>query len=173
MTRIIEFALVAGISLAVLSSTLLAQAETTGDRTALGLALQSAWLPLESAIVMSQSEGTPISAKYEIDDGSTFQLSIYTMKAAGFSEVIVDYSAGMIMKVETITDAGDLAAAQAQKDALAKATRTLAEATAEVVNQNSGYRAVNATPSLDGEHPVVEVILFNGSDWKTVTGHLD
>ena len=172
MTRIIEFALVAGISLAVLSSTLLAQAETTRDRAALGLALQSAWLPLESAITMSQSEGTPISAKYEIDDG-TFQLSIYTMKAAGFSEVIVDYSAGMIMKVETITDAGDLAAAQAQKDALAKATRTLAEATAEVVNQNSGYRAVNATPSLDGEHPVVEVILFNGNDWKTVTGHLD
>jgi len=41
------------------------------------------------------------------------------------------------------------------------------------VKQHSGYRAVNAMPSLDGEHPVVEVILFNGTDWKTVTGHLD
>jgi hypothetical protein len=172
MTRIVAFALAAGLSLAVLSSTLLVQAETTGDRAALGLALQNAWLPLESAIAMSQSEGTPISAKYEIDDGA-FQLSVYTMKAAGFSEVIVDYSAGLITKVESITDAGDLAAAQAQKDALAKATRTLGEATAEVVRQNSGYRAVNAVPSLDGEHPVVEVILFNGSDWRTVTGHLD
>jgi len=172
MTRIVAFTLAAGIGLAVLSSTLLVQAETTGDRAALGLALQSAWLPLESAIALSQSEGTPISAKYEIDDG-TFQLSVYTMKAAGFSEVIVDYSAGLITKVESITDAGDLAAAKAQKDALAKATRTLGEATAEVVRQHSGYRAVNAMPSLDGEHPVVEVILFNGSDWKTVTGHLD
>jgi len=172
MTRIVAFTLAAGIGLAVLSSTLLVQAETTGDRAALGLALQSAWLPLESAIALSQSEGTPISAKYEINDG-TFQLSVYTMKAAGFSEVIVDYSAGLITKVESITDAGDLAAAKAQKDALAKATRTLGEATAEVVRQHSGYRAVNAMPSLDGEHPMVEVILFNGSDWKTVTGHLD
>ena len=173
MNRIVAFALGATISLAILSSTLLVQAESTGDRVALGRALQGAWLPLESAITMSQSEGTPISAKYEIDDGAAFQLSVYTMKAGGFSEVIVDYSAGLITKVETITDAGDLAAAQAQKEALAKATRTLGEATAEVVNQNSGYRAVNVMPSLDGEHPVVEVILFNGTDWKTVTGHLD
>src|SRR5215469_14043301 len=172
MNRIVALAVVTGISLAILSSTFLARAESIGDRTALARGLQGAWLPLESAIAMSQSEGTPISAKYEIDDGA-FQLSVYTMKAAGFSEVIVDYSAGMITKVETITDAGDLAAAQAQKEALAKATRSLGEATAEVVKQHSGYRAVNAMPSLDGEHPVVEVILFNGTDWKTVTGHLD
>jgi len=172
MTRIAAVILVTGFSLAILCSTLLARAESIGDRTALARGLQGAWLPLESAIAMSQSEGTPISAKYEIDDGA-FQLSVYTMKAAGFSEVIVDYSAGMITKVETITDAGDLAAAQAQKDALAKATRTLAEVTAELVRQNSGYRAVNVISSLDGEHPVVEVTLFNGTDWKTVTGHLD
>ena len=172
MNRTVAFALVTGLSLAILSSTLLAQADSTGDRAALARALQGAWLPLESAIAVSESEGTPISAKYEVDDG-TFQLSVYTMKAAGFSEVIVDYSAGMITKVETITDAGDLAAAQAQKEALAKATRTLGEVTAEVVRQNAGYRAVNTMPSLDGERPVVEVILFNGTDWKTVTGHLD
>ena len=172
MNRTVAFALVTGLSLAILSSTLLAQADSTGDRAALARALQGAWLPLESAIAVSQSEGTPISAKYEVDDG-TFQLSVYTMKAAGFSEVIVDYSAGMITKIETITDAGDLAAAQAQKEALTKATRTLGEVTAEVVRQNAGYRAVNAMPSLDGEHPVVEVILFNGADWKTVTERLD
>ena len=172
MNRIVALVVVTGISLAILSSTFLARAESTGDRAALARALQGAWLPLESAITMSQSEGTPISAKYEIDDGA-FQLSVYTMKAGSFSEVIVDYSAGMIAKVETITDAGDLASAQAQKDVLTKAIRTLAEATADVVSQHAGYRAVNAVPSLDGDHPVVEVILFNGSDWKTVTGRLD
>ena len=172
MNRIVGFALAAGISVAVLSSTLLVQAESTADRAALARALQAAWLPLESAITMSQGEGTPISAKYEVEDGN-FQLSVYTMKAGVFSEVIVDYSGGMIAKVERLADAGDLAAAQAQKDVLAKATRTLAEATAEVVSQNSGYRAVHAMPSLEEEHPVVEVILFNGSDWKTVTVHLD
>ena len=173
MTRIVAFAFVTGITLAVLSTPLLAQAESTGGQAALARELQNAWLPLESAIAMSQREGTPISAKYEIDDDGTFQLSVYTMNAAGFSEVTFDYSVGVISKVETITDAGDLAAANAQKDTLSKATRTLGQATAEVVGQNSGYRAVNALPGLDGEHPVVEVILFDGSHWKTVTARLD
>src|SRR5215470_14330630 len=48
MNRIVGFALAAGISVAVLSSTLLVQAESTGDRAALARALQGAWLPLES-----------------------------------------------------------------------------------------------------------------------------
>ena len=77
MNRIVALVVVTGISLAILSSTFLARAESTGDRAALARALQGAWLPLESAITMSQSEGTPISAKYEIDDGA-FQLSVYT-----------------------------------------------------------------------------------------------
>jgi hypothetical protein len=173
MARSVTFALVTGITLAVLSTALLARAESPGDQAALARELQSAWLPLESAIALSQREGTPISAKYEIDDDGTFQLSVYTVNAAGFSEVIFDYSAGLISKVETITDAGDLAAANAQKDTLSKATRTLGQATEEVVRQNSGYRAVNALPGLDGAHPVVEVILFDGSHWKTATGRLD
>src|SRR6266436_675841 len=82
---------------------------------ALALELRNAWLPLESGMTVSQSEGTPISAKYEIDNG-TFQLSVYTMRGDKFSEVIVDYSVGTIMKVDVITDSGDLAAAQGQKE---------------------------------------------------------
>ena len=70
MTRIAAVILVTGFSLAILCSTLLARAESIGDRTALARGLQGAWLPLESAIAMSQSEGTPISAKYEIGRAS-------------------------------------------------------------------------------------------------------
>ena len=172
MTRIVTIVTMVSIVLATTSLTALSQSDLGTGQETLARELKRAWLPLESAIVASKSAGTPISAKYEIDDGA-FQLSVYTMKAGSFSEVIVDYSAGMIAKVETITDAGDLASAQAQKDVLTKAIRTLAEATADVVSQHAGYRAVNAVPSLDGDHPVVEVILFNGSDWKTVTGRLD
>jgi hypothetical protein len=72
-------------------------------------------------------------------------------------EVIVDYSSGVVLKVETIRDGGDLAAAQAQKAALDRA----------------GYRAVSAMPSLDNGHPVAEVTLAHGDDWEVVIERLD
>jgi hypothetical protein len=55
-----------------------------------------------------------------------------------FVEVIVDYSSGVVLEVETISDGGDLAA-----------------------------------PSLDNGHPVAEVTLAHGDDWKVVTERLD
>ena len=55
-----------------------------------------------------------------------------------------------------ISDGGDLAAVQAQKTAMDRAGRSLAEATADAVKANAGYRAVSATPSLDNGHPVAE-----------------
>ncbi len=139
--------------------------------------MAGAWLPLESGLVLSSTQGTPISAKYELEDGA-LQLSVYTLKAdtlSGdrFSEVIVDFSAGMIARVDGITDAGDLSAAQSQKTAMATAKRSLVAVTADVVNANPGYRAVSAMPSLDGGRPVVEVILVRGNDWKIVSERLD
>ncbi len=140
--------------------TLFAQQGSVTEREALASELRNAWLPLESGLAVSGSEGTPISAKYEIDNG-TFQLSVYTMKGDNFSEVIVDYSVGTITKVDKITDSGDLAAAQSQKETMARATRTLEAAIAEAVRTNPGYRAVSAMPSLNEGHPIVEVILVN------------
>jgi len=150
----------------------LAQPGPVTERGALALELRNAWLPLESGMTVSQSEGTPISAKYEIDNG-TFQLSVYTMRGDKFSEVIVDYSVGTIMKVDVITDSGGLAAAQGQKETTARAKRTLEAATAEVVKTNPGYRAVSAMPGLHDGRPVVEVILVNDTAWRTVFGDLD
>ncbi len=155
------------------------QAETgsVNGRSNLTRALQGAWLPLESGLAVSAREGMPLSAKYEIDDGA-FQLSVYTSKTGPssgdvFMEVIVDESSGVVLKSETISDGGDLAAAQAQKAAMDRARRSLAEATADAVKTNAGYRAVSATPSLDNGRPVAEVTLVRGDDWKVVFERLD
>jgi hypothetical protein len=141
------------------------------ERAALARALQDARVPLEQGLSASVREGTPISAKYEIDDGK-FQLSVYTMKDDGFHEVIVDHATGTISKAFPITDGGDLVAARKQKEVLALAKRSLEVATAEVVRNNAGYRAVSAMPRLADGRSIVDVTLTNGQDWKTVPGRL-
>src|SRR5262245_39714030 len=110
----------------------LSQPQSSADREALARQLRGAWLPLESGMAVSRSEGIPLSAKYEIEDGA-FQLSVYTSSGEGVSEVIVDESAGTIAKVDVITHGEDLVAALEQKDTMARATRTLEAATAEAV----------------------------------------
>jgi len=156
-----------------------ARAETSSvdGRQTLTRALQGAWLPLESGLIVSAREGTPLSAKYEIDDGA-FQLSVYTSKDGSssgdaFAEVIVDYSSGIVLKSASISDDGDLAAARAQKEAMDRAKRSLAEATASAVRANAGYRAVSATPRLDNGRPMAEIALVRGDEWKIVSEYLD
>lgn len=174
-----------GIAVAVIVCTLLgtnaqavpAQPGSGDGRENLTQALQGAWLPLESGLAVSAREGMPLSGKYEIDNGA-FQLSVYTAKvgassADGFMEVIVDYSAGVVMRTVPITDDGDLMAARAQKAAMDRARRSLADATEAAVKANGGYRAVSATPSLDNGRPVAEVTLMRGDDWKVVIEPLD
>jgi hypothetical protein len=123
-------------------------------------------------MTLSRSEGVPISAKYEIDNG-TFQLSVYTASGDRVSEVIVDYSVGTITKVDVLTDSADVAAANDQRQTMAAATRSLETATADVVSANSGYRAVSAMPQLNDGHPVAEITLVNGTDWRVVLASLD
>src|SRR5262245_57582302 len=111
--------LLAGCMTAAVVVTGLAQPGPSTDRDSLARELRDAWLPLESGMAMSRSEGTPISAKYEIDNG-TFQLSVYTASGDRLSEIIVDHSVGTIAKVDALTDSGDLAAAHDQKEAMAR-----------------------------------------------------
>ena len=49
----------------------LAQSAPSDGRETLTQALRSAWLPLESGLAASAREGTPLSAKYEIDPPTT------------------------------------------------------------------------------------------------------
>ena len=96
---------IAVIVLSILATSpigVLAQSAPSDGRETLTQAFRSAWLPLESGLAASAREGTPLSAKYEIDDGA-FQLSVYTWKVDAFSgdsfsEVIVDYNTGSVTK---------------------------------------------------------------------------
>ena len=177
MRRSTAIAVIGFIVLAAFPLPTLAQPSLSDARSELTRALFGAWLPLESGLAVSTREGTPLSAKYEIDNGA-FQLSVYTWKTDtvsgdSFTEVIVDFSTGLVARVDTITGGNDLAAAQSQKATMARAKRSLGEATADAVRANAGYRAVSAMPGLDGSRPLAEVTLVRGDEWKIITVRLD
>lgn len=149
-------------------------AQTYGDKEhgELAKALQGVKTPLERGLTASAKEGKPISAKYELEDGK-LQLSVYTMKGNKFSEVIVDHKTGKVAKTEAITEGEDLAHAKEQSEAMAKAKRSLDAAASEAVKENKGYRVVTVTPMLKDGHPVADVTLVKGTDWKSVAQKLD
>lgn len=139
---------------------------------ALAKALPEATVLLDQALKASEREGTPISGKYELDDGA-LQLSVYTMKGDKFTEVVVDHKSGSIKKAEPITDADDLKNAKGQGEAIGKGKAPLSAAVVSAVKANGGYRAVSAMPALEGGHPVASITLMKGEDVKKVTEKLD
>jgi hypothetical protein len=149
-----------------------AQPHDDKERAELAQALKDAKISLQQGVTASAKEGKPISAKYEVEDGK-LQLSVYTMKGDKFSEVIVDHKTGKVAKAEPITKADDLTAAKAQSEAMAKAKRSLGTAASEAVKENKGSRAVSVMPSLKDGHPVAEVELVKGTEWKAVSEKLD
>jgi Flp pilus assembly secretin CpaC len=74
-----------------------------GDEAALAAAMKNATATLQGGLRASEAQGTPISAKFEIEDGK-LQLSVYTMKGNDFMEVVADPNTGAIAKAEKITD---------------------------------------------------------------------
>jgi uncharacterized membrane protein YkoI len=152
--------------------TVWAQAPADKEHAELAKALKDAKIPLERGLTASAKEGKPISAKYEVEDGK-LQLSVYTMKGGSFSEVIVDHKTGKIAKTEAITKGDDLSHAKAQSEAMAKAKRSLDAAASEALKENKGYRVVSVFPALKDGHPVADVTLVKGTEWKTVSEKLD
>src|SRR5438045_1529964 len=142
------------------------------EHAELAKALKDAKIPLQRGLTASAKEGRPISAKYEVEHGK-LQLSVYTMKGDKFSEVIVDHMTGKVAKAEPITQGDDLTHAKAQSEAMAKAKRTLDAAASEAVKENKGYRVVSVMPELKDGHPVADVTLVKGTEWKTVAEKLD
>ena len=150
-------------------------AQNYGDKEHAELAkgMKDAKISLQRGLTAaSAKEGKPISAKYEMEEGK-LQLSVYTMKGDSFSEVIVDHKSGKVAKAEPITHDADLTAAKAQSEAMAKAKRSLDTAASEAVKENKGYRAVSVMPAIKDGHPVADVTLIKGTEWKTVSEKLD
>ena len=142
------------------------------DPAALAAALKNVSATLQGGLKASEAQGTPISAKFEIEDGK-LQLSIYTMKGTDFMEVVADPNTGLIAKAEKITDTGDLKEAAEQKAAMARAKVPLLSAAETAVNANAGFRAVSIVPELKSGQATAEVTLLQGTTFKKVTEKLD
>jgi len=143
-----------------------------GDPAALAAALKNVSATLQGGIKASEPQGTPISAKFELEEGK-LQLSVYTMKGDAFTEVVADPSTGAIKEAETIKEADDLKEATEQKAAMAKAKVPLLNAAETAVNANSGFRAVSIYPQLQNGNPMAEVTLLQGTTFKKVRQKLD
>jgi len=156
--------LIAGVALSAVcwGSALAAQnkEEEEGNPGAVAKAVMGARVSLERGLAASASQGQPISAKFELEEGK-LQLSVYTAKDGKFFEVIVDHTSGKVVKAEPITEGEDLAAAQSQSAALEQALRA-----------NPGFRAVSVVPSLKDDRPVAEVTLAKGEEVKTISAPL-
>src|SRR2546430_13280479 len=121
------------------------------ERAELAQALKGAEVSLKQGIVASASKGKPISGKFEVEDGK-LQLSVYTAKGGGFSEVVVDPKSGRVAKVEAIEGGEDLTAAKAQADAMAKAKTPLQAAIDAALKKN---RSEEHTSELQSQSNLV------------------
>ena len=142
------------------------------DHAELAKAMAGAKVSLEQGLAASTHAGKPISAKFEIEDGK-LQLSVYTAKGDAFSEIVVYHNTGKAAKTEAITSGEDLAAAKTQNEAMAKAKQPLHAALIRVLKANPGFRAVSIFPALKDGHPVAEITLAQGDEWKTVSETLE
>jgi hypothetical protein len=118
-------------------------------------------------LAAAESQGQPISGKYEVDGGH-LQLCVYTAKDGKFSEVFVDESTGRVAKTEAITAGDDLAHAQSQMEAYSKSKTSLKAAVDRAELAYPGYRAVSVTPTISKGRAFAVVSLLEGGQFKSV-----
>jgi hypothetical protein len=160
------------MGLLVVSWNVLSNADQGDDRAGLAKAVADEKVSLEKGLLSSAHEGKPISAKFEIEEGK-LQLSVYTAKGGKFFEVVVDHKTGTVAKTEPITSGEDLTSAKAQSEAMSKAKQSLHATLAKVLKGNPGFRAVSVFPSLKDGHPIAEVALTKGGEWKMASERLE
>ncbi len=134
--------------------------------------LGDAKISLPQGLAASEPAGQPISAKFEVEEGK-LQLSVYTAKDGKSFEAVVNHVTGKVLKIEPITEGEDLAAANAQSAAMAKAKTSLKEAVDKAMAQSANARAISAVPSLKDGRPIVSIVLLAGARLKTVQQPLD
>ena len=134
--------------------------------------LPTAKVTLQQGLTAAESQGKPISGKFEVDDGH-FQLSVYTVQDGKFSEVLVDHNTGKIAKTEAITEGDDYADAKKQIEACSKSKKSLKAAVDRAEQAATGYRAMSVTPKLSNGHAVAVVTLLKGASAKSVSEPLE
>jgi hypothetical protein len=146
--------------------------QAKAEQVALATAQKASKITLEDGISASAREGTPISAKFEME-GEHLQFSTYTMKGGDFTEVVVDPSSGAIKSAEKITDSEDLTKATAQKAAMEKASVSLLAAAQKAAKGNAGAQLISIMPELEAGRPVATIVLLRTNDFSTITQKLD
>ena len=146
------------------------------EQAELANALSGVKVSLQQALGASESEGQPISAKFEMEDGK-LQLSVYTANEGKFFEVIVDHVTGKIAKVEQIGEGEDLTHATSQKAAMDRAKIKLGDAAVKSMGQAKGQPenvlVVSAVPELKDDRPEATIVLLAGKQFSTVSERLD
>jgi hypothetical protein len=146
------------------------------EQAELANALGEAKVSLQQGLVASESEGQPISGKFEVEDGK-LQLSVYTAKDGKFFEVIIDHMTGKIAKVESIDEGEDLSQAKSQKAAMDRAKVKLADAAVKSMGQAKGstgdVRVVSVVSQLQNDRPEAKIMLLAGKQFSTASEHLD
>ncbi len=69
---------------------------------------------------------------------------------------------------EPIASGDDLSEAKAQSEAMAMAKESLPAALDMALKGETGFRSGSIIPAFKGGHPVAEVTLVMGNQWKTV-----
>ena len=154
------------------TSTLAWSDEDEASGAAVAKYLPTAKVTLQQGLTAAESQGKPISGKFEVDDGH-FQLSVYTVQDGKFSEVLVDHNTGKIAKTEAITEGDDYADAKKQIEACSKSKKSLKAAVDRAEQAATGYRAMSVTPKLSNGHAVAVVTLLKGASAKSVSEPLE
>jgi hypothetical protein len=135
-------------------------------------ALKGARVSLEAGLAVSERLGRPIYGEFEIEDGS-LELAVYIAKGAELLDVTVDPKTGVVASVEPIADGKELRLANGYREAMLKAKVSLRVATEQAVKANPGFRAVSIAPLLKDGHPVAEVVLLKGKEFKETSVALE
>jgi len=142
------------------------------DPAALAAAVAGATVSLERGLALAEGQGTPVSAKFEVED-QAFQLSIHVLAGAALSQMVVDPQTERVVKVEPITGGDDLRAAKGHANAMSKATVPLRAAVERALKASEGSRVVSVVPQLRRGHPMAEVTLASGQAFMKVSEKLD
>jgi uncharacterized membrane protein YkoI len=160
------------LTIGVISGTGSLAGSDEDETAAVAKYLPTAKVTLQQGLTAAESQGKPISGKYEVEDGH-FQLSVYTAQDGKFSEVVIDHNTGKVAKTEAITEGDDLGDAKKQVEACAKSKKSLQSAVDQAEQTSPGYRAVSVTPRVSGGRAVAVVTLLKGTSSKSVSEPLE
>jgi hypothetical protein len=143
------------------------------EAVALAEAVQRTKDSLIRGLSASARHGEPIAVTFALQHGM-LQLSVCTVRRETFWHVMVDPTTWKVVAVEPVTSGDVLAAARAQRAAMAKAKWSLHTVAVNALKAHKGFSLVSIVPSLEAmERPVAEVTLVKGHQWNTVVEMLN